>query len=140
MVQNGRMASPGPLGSVSGGPQRVHGVSLDGHESSYEGLYGPEWSPGALGRASVGPERGSLEVFRGCMGSPGTVLRALVRVMCARRGFMGSPKFEILSCLQPLWCDLLVFQGPTWDRITGPIQLRPLIFANNIALGGPNNT
>ena len=63
---------------------------------------GPEWSPGALGRVSGGPERGSLEVFRGCMGSPGTVLRGLVRVMCARRGFMGSPKLEILSFLQPL--------------------------------------
>ena len=93
MVQNGHMASPGPLGrvsggwgvetgiwtyesaggpkrlntspewsrmvtwrllgrlggslEVSGGPQRVHGVSLDGHESSFEGLYGPEWFPGA---------------------------------------------------------------------------------------------
>ena len=89
-------------------------------------LYGPKWSitvdngpelsPGALGRVSGGPERGSLEVSRGCMGSPGTVLRGLVRVMCARRGFMGSPKLEILSFLQPLWCDLHVFQGPTWDR------------------------
>ena len=57
MVQNGHMASPGLLGRVSGGPQRVHGVSLDGHESSYEGLYGPEWSPGALGRVSGGPQR-----------------------------------------------------------------------------------
>ena len=36
---------------------------------------GPEWSPGALGRVSGDPERGSLEVFRGCMGSPGTVWR-----------------------------------------------------------------
>ena len=29
---------------------------------------------------SGGPERGSLEVFRGRMGSPGTVLRGLARV------------------------------------------------------------
>ena len=59
-------------------------------------------SPGALGRVTGGPERGSLEVFRGCMGSPGTVLRGLVRVMCARRGFMGSPKLEILAFLQKI--------------------------------------
>ena len=78
---------------------------------------GPEWSPGALGRVSGGPERRSLEVFRECMGSPGTVLKALVTGMCARRGFKGSPKHEILSFLQPLWCDLHVFQGPTWDRL-----------------------
>ena len=88
MVQNGHKASPGPLGRVSGGPQRVHGVSLDGHESSCEGLYGPEWSPGAFGRVSGGPER-----------------------------VHGAPTFEILSFLQPLWCDLHVFQGPTWDRM-----------------------
>ena len=97
---------------------------------------GPEWSPGALGRVSGGPERGSLEVFRGCMGSPGTVLRGLVRVMCARRGFMGSPKLEILSFLQPLWCDLHVFQGPTWR---GPSESKmhwPPYGAVKIPLGG----
>ena len=75
---------------------------------------GPEWSPGALGRVSGGPERGSLEVFRGCMGSPGTVLRGLVRVSGGPERVHGVPKLEILSFLQPLWCDLHVFQGPTW--------------------------
>ena len=39
MVQNGHMASPGSLGRVSGDPQRVHGVSWDGLESSCEGLW-----------------------------------------------------------------------------------------------------
>ena len=92
----------------------MHGVSLDGHESSGEGLYGPEWSPGALGRVSGGPERGSLEVLRGCMRSPGTVLRGLVRVSEGPERVHGVPKLEILSFLQPLWCDLHVFQGPTW--------------------------
>ena len=38
---------------------------------------------------------GSLEVLRWCMGSPGTLLRGLVKVMCARRGFMGSAKIGI---------------------------------------------
>ena len=65
MVQNGHMASPGPLERVSGGPQRVHEVSWDGHESSCEGLYGPEWSPGALGRISGGPERVSWAACEG---------------------------------------------------------------------------
>ena len=57
---------------------------------------GPEWSPGALGRVSGGPERGSLEVFRGCMGSPGTVLRGLVRVSGGPERVHGVPKLEIL--------------------------------------------
>ena len=56
MVQNGHMAFPGPLARVSGGAQRVHGVSLDGHESSCEGLYGQN---GLLERLG-----GSLEVLR----------------------------------------------------------------------------
>ena len=53
---------------------------------------GPEWSPGALGRVSGGPERGSLEVFRGCMGSPGTVLRGLLRVSGGPERVHGVPK------------------------------------------------
>ena len=73
---------------VSGGPER----------GSLEVFRGCMGSPGtvlrALVRVSGGPERGSLEVFRECMGSPGTVLRGLVRVVCARRGFMGSPKIR----------------------------------------------
>ena len=43
MVQNGHMASPGTvlrgLVRISGGPQRVHGVSWDGLERSCEGLW-----------------------------------------------------------------------------------------------------
>ena len=137
MVQNGHMASPGPLGKVSGGPQRVHGVSLDGHESSCEGLYGPEWSPGALGKVSGGPERGSLEVFRGCMGSPGTVLRGLVRVSGGPERVHGVPKLEILSFLQPLWCDLHVFQGPTWDSMPGSKWLGEAYRRTCESAGGP---
>ena len=81
--------------------------------SSRRGLW--RSSKGAT-MVSGGPERGSLEVFRGCMGSPGTVLRGLVRVSGGPERVHGVPKLEILTFLQPLWCDLHVFQGPTWDR------------------------
>ena len=71
--------------------------------SSRRGLW--RSSEGAT-MVSGGPERGSLEVFRECMGSPGTVLRGLVRVSGGPervrgvpRGSMGSPKLEILSFL-----------------------------------------
>ena len=50
---------------------------------------------------SGGPERGSLEVFRGCMGSPGTVLRGLVRVMEVLRGFMGSQSSNFSNFCNP---------------------------------------
>ena len=79
--------------------------------SSRRGLW--RSSEGAT-MVSGGPERGSLEVFRGCMGSPGTVLRGLVRVSGGPERVHGVPKLEILSFLQPLWCDLHVFQGSTW--------------------------
>ena len=79
--------------------------------SSRRGLW--RSSEGAT-MVSGGPERGSLEVFRGCMGSPGTVLRGLVRVSGGPERVHGVPKLEILSFLQPLWCDLHVFQG--WYR------------------------
>ena len=48
------------------------------------------------------------------MGSPWTVMRSLVRVMCARRRFMGSPKLEILSFLDPKW-SRMVDNGPEWS-------------------------
>ena len=54
--------------------------------------------------------RGSLGVLREFMGSPGThggVSGGPERVH-------GVPKLEILSFLQPLWCDLHVFQGSTF--------------------------
>ena len=126
------------LGNVFGGGPSISGPTraLGGPKKLRTLDNGPEWSPGALGRVSGGPERGSLEVFRGCMGSPGTVLRGLVRVSGGPervhgvpRGFRGSPKLEILSFLQPLWCDLHVFQGPRWDRPSGSFScvfdLRP---------------
>ena len=59
------------------------------------------------------------------MGSPGTVLRGLVRVSGGPERVHGVPKLEILSFLQPLWCDLHVFQGPTWDRITKSFRVIP---------------
>ena len=51
--------SPGTLGKVSGGPERVHGVSWDGLESS--------WIDSGVS-----------------LGIPGGLIRGLVRVLCAR--------------------------------------------------------
>ena len=73
---------------------------------------GPKWSRMVTWRL-LGRLGGSLEVLRGCMGSPGTVLRGLVRVSGGPERVHGVPKLEILLFLQPLWCDLHVLQGPT---------------------------
>ena len=82
----------------------VNWSAWEGLWAAWEGLWrsseAPEWSPGALGRVSGGPERGSLEVFRGCMGSPGTVLKGLVRVSGGPERVHGVPKLEILSFLR----------------------------------------
>ena len=68
--------------------------------SSRRGLW--RSSEGAT-MVSGGPERRSLEVLRGCMKSPGTVLRGHLRVSGGPervhgvpRGSMESPKLEIL--------------------------------------------
>ena len=52
---------------------------------------------------SGGPERGSSEFLSGCLASPGTVLRGLLRVSGGPervhgvpRGSMESPRLEIL--------------------------------------------
>ena len=97
---------------------------------------GPEWSKHWT-MVSGGPERGSLEVFRGCMGSPGTVLRALVRVSGGPERVHGVPKLEILSFLQPLWCDLHVFQGPTGHRRSKDFPGLPIVLATGWTTGGP---
>ena len=62
------------------------------------------------------------------MGSPGTVLRGLERVSGGPERVHGVPKLEILSFLQPLWCDLHVFQGPTWDRLRNWNYALPMFF------------
>ena len=64
-------------------------------------------------RVRWGPLRRVNMVQNGHMASPGTALRGLVRVSGGPERMHGVLKFEILSFLQPLWCDLHVFQGST---------------------------
>ena len=87
---------------------------------------GPEWSHGV-----------SLAVLRECMRSPGTVLRGLATVSGGPERVHGVPKLEILSFLQPLWCDLHVFQGPTWDRVRLSIFIWAPIRRTLYRAGGP---
>ena len=97
---------------------------LFGPRPSFSGVKASE---GALRTVKNGPEWSRMVTWRllgRLAGSPGTVLRDLFRVSegpervhGVPRGFMGSPKLGILSFLQFLWCDLHVFQGPTWDRL-----------------------
>ena len=126
---------------VQNGPEWSYGVSW----AAWEGLWRSKMVVGSSRRGlwrssegatmvSGGPERGSLEVFRGCMGSPGTVLRALVKVMCAPRRFMGCPNSKFSHFCNPygvictfsraqLGTDLEseFWPKPTWDQLKGEL-------------------
>ena len=59
---------------------------------------------------------GSLEVLRGCMGSPGTVMRALVRVSMVQNGLLERLGGSLEVLREGLWRSSGV-HGVSWDGL-----------------------